>query len=152
MGKLQPVFSWQKYEGKPEEQTEQFQYQLQRQHIITANSINTTIDDLTYFTTARVTGFAWINGHPIWTKTLTGTIVGSAITAYPIGVMISSLVSLSGTAQNSIPMTTRGLPLPFINTAGNNIGIYSDTVNVYVDAADGTWNGYTFYITIKYTV
>ena len=43
--KLQPNFSWQKYEGKPEDQKQQFQYQLQTQHIVVANSVNGTIDD-----------------------------------------------------------------------------------------------------------
>ena len=78
--KLQPNFSWQKYEGQPEQQREQFQYQLQSQHIQVANSVNTTIDDESYWTRERMTAFTWIDGSAIWTKTITGTIVAGVST------------------------------------------------------------------------
>ena len=69
MGKLQPNFSWQKYEGQPEDQKQQFQYQLQTQHIQVANSVNTIIDDESFFLRERQTSFAWVNNNAIWTLT-----------------------------------------------------------------------------------
>lgn len=149
--KLQPNYSWQKYEGEEEDQKNQFQYQLQNQHIQVANTVNTTIDDMSYWTRERATSETWIDERQIYTKTLTGTIVGTAATPYPIGATIRTLVSLTGTAQDTVPMTAIGLTLPFINAAGDDIGLSTDLTNVIVDAFNAMWAGYTFYVTIKYT-
>lgn len=149
--KLQPNFSWQKYERKPEDQKEQFQYQLQTQHILVANSINTTIDDASYFTRERQTAFTWIDNRPIYTKSFTGTITGSAVTAYPIGSTICSLISIEGTAQNANPVSNFAIPIPFINNSGDNIGVFCDATNFYIDAFNGVWSNYQFFITLKYT-
>jgi hypothetical protein len=154
MGKLQPNFSWQKYEGKPEDQKQQFQYQLQTQHIQVANSVNTIIDDESYFTAERQTNFTWIDSRPIWRKTITGLIVGAAITPYLHGITgIRTLVNVIATAQNAVPMTTVGFTLPFVDpaTPANNIGIYVNTTQVVITTGNAAFNGYTFYVTIEYT-
>ena len=151
MTKLQPNFSFQKYQSDSEDDKKQFVYQLMQQHILVANAINATIDDASYWTTERATGDTWIDGAQIYTKTLTGVIIGSTQTAYPIGATIYSLASLIGTAQDAVPMAIQGLTLPYINTNGNDIGLYTDTTNIYVNAFDNTWAGYIFFVTIKYT-
>lgn len=155
MGKLQPNFSWQTYEGEPEDQREQFQYQLQTQHIQVANSVNATIDDESYFARERQTSFTWIDGKPIYTKTVQGTItVSGGINSVAHGIArINTLVNLIGSAQNATPLTVLGFPLPYADpgTPANGLGLFIDPTNVYVSTGSGMWVGYTFYITIEYT-
>lgn len=152
--KLQPNFSWQKYEGKPEDQKEQFQYQLQSQHIQVANSVNATIDDESYWTRQRQTAFTWIDSKPIWTKTITGVIVGTAITSYPHGITnIDKVVHLEGSAQDALPMATFALPLPHISPTVllNSIGVFADPVNINLNVGNNAFAGYVFSATIYYT-
>lgn len=150
MGKMQPNFSWQKYQDDAQDRANQFQYQLQQMHIVAANSVNATIDDISYWTQERPTGETWIGGQQIYTKTLTGTIVGAAITPYAIGATIKTLVSITGTFQDAVPFTIDANPLPYLNSAGNTVGIWASNTQVFIDANDPTFDGYTFYITLKY--
>ncbi len=154
MGKLQPNFSWQKYEGKEEDQKQQFQYQLQSQHIQVANSVNTTIDDESFWTRERQTSFTWVDGRAIWTKTITGLLVGTAVTPYVHGITgIYTVIDITATAQNAVPMTTVGFTLPFVDpvTPANNVGLYIDNTQIVITTVSNAFNGYTFYATIKYT-
>lgn len=152
--KLQPNFSWQKYEGKPEDQKEQFQYQLQTQHIQVANAVNATIDDESFFSRERMTAFTWIDGKAIWKKTLRGTIVGTSLNATPHGITnIKTVVELQGTYQNAIPLSTVAVTLPYLdpNVLLNSVGLFMDTTNVYLNAGNNVWAGYLFSVTIYYT-
>jgi hypothetical protein len=152
--KVQPNFSWQKYEGKSEDQKEQFQYQLQQEHIVVANAINATIDDESFFLKERQTSFAWVDGKFIYTKTITGVLVGTAVTPYLHGITgINKIVNIIATAQNAIPLTTVGFTLPFVDpvTPANNVGIYVNTTQVVITTGNGAFNGYPFYVTIEYT-
>src|ERR1700733_8109797 len=116
MAKLQPQFSWQKYEGQPEDQKQQFQYQLQQHHVLISNSINATIDDISYFSRQRATSETWIDNRQIYKLTLSGTIVGSADTSYTHGIVgLRTFIKSEGSAQNAIPMTVKGIPLPYID-------------------------------------
>jgi len=154
MGKLQPNFSWQKYEGQPEDQKQQFQYQLQTQHIQVANSVNTIIDDESFFTRERQTSFAWIDNRAIYTKTITGVVVGSTTTPYPHGITgLNKVILLQGSAQNAQPITTFALPLPYIDpvTLLNSIGIFVDNTNLYLNVGNAAFSGYLFSVTIYYT-
>jgi len=152
--KLQPNFSWQKYEGEPEDQKDQFQYQLQNQHIQVANSVNATIDDESFFTRERMTSFTWVDGKPIWKKTISGTIAAPGLTTVAHGIVgINTVVQITGSAQNAKPLTTFSLTLPHVdpNALANGLGLFIDTVNVYVNAGNATWNGYLFSATIYFT-
>lgn len=155
MSKLQPNFSWQKYEGNPEDQKQQFQYQLQTQHIQVANSVNTTIDDLSYWTRERVTGFSWVDGRPIYTKTITGTITPApGVTTVPHGITgIRTVVGLTGTAQDATPLATFGLTLPYVDPTAlaNGLGLFIGTTDVFINAGNATWLNYIFHVTIQYT-
>lgn len=161
MGKLQPNFSWQKYEDSEQNREEQFQYQLQQEHIQVANTTNSTIDDMSFFTKERMTSETWITGKPIWKKTLTGVIVGTADTAYPSGITITppqffTLVQLSGVMQN--PGTfTDGEPLPYVDTAlvANQVELYfsvtAGVYNLHIVTGNGLFTGYQFAVTVMYT-
>lgn len=154
MGKLQPNFSWQKYEGEPEDQKQQFQFQLQAQHIQVANSVNATIDDESYWIRERQTAFRWVDNRPIYTKTISGLLVGSAATPYLHGITgIHKIVNVTATAQNAIPLTTVGFTLPFIDpiTPANNVGIYANTTQIVITTGNNAFAGYPFYATIEYT-
>lgn len=155
MAKLQPNFSWQKYEGKEEDQKQQFQYQLQSQHIQVANSVNATIDDESFFSRERQTAFTWLDGRVIYTKTITGTIaVAPGVNPVPHGIpLIRTLVRLYGTAQNGTPLSAFGFPLPYVDpvTPANGIGLFIDTANVYVTTGNASWLNYIFHVTIEYT-
>jgi|ERR1700722_729537 len=155
MSKVQPNFSWQKYEGKEEDQKEQFQYQLQQNHIVLANAINATIDDESHFFTERQTSFRWVDGKPIWTKTLVSTItVIPGLTPIAHGIAsIDTLVSFSGTAQDAHPIAALGLPLPYNDPVApaNGIGLLLDPTNVYVYTTNGAWLNYIVNITLEYT-
>lgn len=153
MPKVQPNFSWQKYEGDNQNREDQFQKQLQQEHITVANAINTTIDDLSFFTTERVTGFLWVNNAPIYTKTIQGVIVGTADTAYPTGITgLVTLVSMDGIAQDASPMGT-GITLPYVdpNTVLSDVGIYMMGTDLHVNAGNADWDGYSFSVTLRYT-
>lgn len=152
--KLQTNFAWQKYEGEPEDQKNEFQYQLQSQHIQVSNSVNATIDDASFFTRERQTAFTWIDNKPIWTKTITGVIVGTATTAYPHGITgINKVVKLEGTAQDAQPLSAFALPLPYLDptTLLNSLGLFMSPTAVFINAGNGTFNGYLFSVTIYYT-
>jgi hypothetical protein len=157
MTKLQPNFSWQKYEGKPEDQKEQFQHQLQNQHIKVSNAVNATIDDISYFLRERPTGESWIDNTQIFTKTLTGLIaVNGGDTLVPTGIVgMNTLISLSGSCQLSSPTAGAANPLPYVDplTLLNSIGLYLLTNGTVlgIRSGNGSFVGFTFYVTIKYT-
>lgn len=154
MSKLQPNFSWQKYENNLEDQQEQFQYQLQQQHIVVANSVNAIIDDESYFTKPRMTSFTWIDGKVIWTKTITGTLTASPM-AIPHGIpVINKLVRLFGSAQDAQPLSVSGFPLPFLDlvSLNNSIEIYIDPTNINIVSPNDAWVGYLFSVTVEYTI
>lgn len=155
MGKLQPNFSWQKYEGRPEDQKEQFQYQLQQEHIVVANSVNATIDDESYFTKERQTSFTWINGRPIFTKTFTMTlaILGNNTINHNI-IGIAQVVGLHGIVQNAIPLSTLALPLPYSDTTSlaNQIALFTSPTQITIALnASSPWQNYLAQVTIEYT-
>ncbi len=155
MSKLQPNFSWQKYEGKPEDQKQQFQYQLQTQHIQVANSVNATIDDESYFITERQTGFAWMDGRFIWKKTFTGTVAAPSDQAISLGIMgaIRTVILIEGTIQNAVPVSTFALSLPYVdpNTLANGVGVYVTPTQLHINTGNASWNNYIYNVTIYYT-
>ena len=154
--KLQPNFSWQKYEGKPENQKEQFQYQLQTQHILVANSINTTIDDLSFFTRERVTGFSWVNQQPIWTKTLATAAWGGGGTTntIPLGITAANftIIKIEGCISNGNLPTSNTLVLPNLDVAlaANEISITRTGANIVLTSGGTNYSTYSGYITVYF--
>lgn len=157
MSKLQPNFSWQKYEGSPEDYNEQFQYQLQQEHIEVANTTNTTIDDLSYFTTTRALSFAWVNMSQIFSVTLAlnawtagGTVntiaIPNIMAKFTIIQMVSVLKDGNLPASNSYP-----LPYIDVTTAANSIQMQRVGTNVVITSGGTNYSTLTGYVTIYYT-
>lgn len=152
--KLQPNFSWQKYENAKEDSKEQFQFQLQQEHIQVANTTNATIDDESYFSRERMTSFTWMDGQPIWKRTISGVVLSTATTPYPHGVTgINVVVKFEGAMQGEIPLATLAAPIPYIDPTdlANGVGLYMDTTNIYLITGNANWAGYLFSVTIYYT-
>ncbi len=154
--KLQPTFSWQKYEGKPEDQKNQFQYQLQNQHVQVSNSVNATIDDSSYWTRERQTGFTWIDDKPIWTKTIptsTWAAVGT-VNTIPLGITGDFyLIQFFCFISNGSLSTSNTLFIPHndVAVAINNISIARLATNIVITTGGVDMSAYSGYVTIYYT-
>lgn len=152
--KLQPNFSWQKYVGRAEDEKQQFQYQLQQEHIVVANSVNATIDDASRWTRERQTAFTWIDGKPIYTKTFTTTLTVAGDNTINHGITgIERVVGLYGMAQDTIPMAIQAVPLPNVDptTPANGIRLYTTTTQIHIFLGGATYQNYLAEVTIEYT-
>jgi|ERR1700690_78099 len=155
MAKLQPNFSWQKYEGKPEDQKEQFQYQLQQEHIVVANAVNATISDLSFFTTERQTSFAWVNGKYIFTKTIAtpAWTAAGTIDTIPLGIAGNfSVIDWTCWISNGTLASSTTLLLPNVDVAvaANEISIVRNGTNVILTSGGTDYSAYTGYLTVYY--
>lgn len=153
--KVQPNFSWQKYEGSPEDQKEQFQYQLQQEHIVLANSINATIDDESFFTRERQTSFLWVNGKPIWTKTLaTVAWAGGGITnTIPLGITGDfTVINMVCCISDGALSTSNTLLLPHIDVAvaANEISIVRNGTNIILTSGGTNRSAFSGYVTVYF--
>lgn len=155
MSKLQPNFSWQKYEGASEDEKEQFQYQLQREHIVVSNAINTTVDDISYFTNERKTSIVWVNNTYVYTKSISTqswTAVGT-VNTIPLGItgnftVIDMVCCISnGTSSSS---TTLLLPNLDVTIAANSISIKRVGTNVVLTSGGTDYSAYSGYVTVYY--
>lgn len=149
--KLQPNFSWQKYEGKLEDQKQQFQYQLQSQHIQVANSINSTIDDESYWTRERQNSFTWLDGRSVYSKTLattSWTMVGT-VNTIPHGIAGNfTVISFGGYLADG----TINLSMPYLDavTGANSIGVLRSGSSVILTSGGTDYSTYSGHITIYY--
>ena len=155
MSKLQPNFSWQKYEGKPEDEKEQFQFQLQSQHIQVANSVNATIDDESFFLRERQTSFTWVNDKPIWTKTLATTawVTAGTVNIIPLGIsgnftVIDMVCCISDGALSS--SNTLMLPHVDVTLAANEISIVRNGTLVVLSSGGTDRSAYSGYVTVYF--
>ncbi len=152
--KLQPNFSWQKYEGQPEDQRQQFQFQLQQQHILVANALNATIDDESYFLRERMTAFTWINNKPIWTKTLpTVAWVGGTVNTIPLGItgnftVIDMQCCLSDGDLSS--SSTLLLPNLDVTTAANEISIIRVGTDIILTSGGTNRSAFSGFVTVYF--
>jgi hypothetical protein len=154
MGKLQPNFSWQKYEKAPEDQAEQFQYQLQSQHIETANSLNSTIDDESFFLRERQTSFTWVNSKPIYTKTLaTVAWVAGVTSTTPLGIVGDfTVIDMVCCVSDGAVAASNTLLLPHIDVAvaANEISIVRSGTNIVITSGGTNRSAFTGYVTVYY--
>lgn len=155
MGKLQPNFSWQKYQGKPEDQAEQFQKQLQTMHVVTANAINNTVDDLSFWTRERPTGFTWVDGSTLWTKTL-ATVAWAAVgttNTIPTGITGNfTVVYMSCCISDGALSTSNTLNIPHIDVAvaANEVSIVRNGTNIVLTSGGTDRSAYSGYVTIYF--
>ena len=143
--KLQPEFSFQKYESNKEDQSQQFQYQLQQEHIQVSNTTNSTIDDLSFWPRERMTSFTWVNSKPIFTKTvaLVAWTVGGTVNTFSLGIteaftIINSICYVSdGTTSMPIPndtinlTITNAVPGTATITAGVDMSAFTGFLTVF---------------------
>lgn len=153
--KLQPNFSWQKYEGKPEDQKEQFQYQLQNQHIQVANTVNATIDDESYFTRERQTSFSWVNNKPLWTKTIqTPAWTGGGITnTIPLGIKGDfTVVNMVCCLSDGSVAASNTLLLPHLAQTGptGSISIVRNGTNIILTSGGADRSTFLGYVTVYF--
>ena len=155
MGKLQPNFSWQKYEGKPEDQVDQFQKRLQTEHVLVANSVNSTIDDLSYWERERPTAFTWVDSKQIYTKTVaTSTWAAGVTNTIPLGIdgdfyVINFVCCISNGALAS--SSTLLLPHLDVGVPANEISIVRNGTNVTLVSGGTNRSAFSGYVTIYYT-
>lgn len=153
--KLQPNFSWQKYEGKPEDQKEQFQYQLQQQHGVVSNSINATIDDSSYFTRERMTSFTWVDNKAIWTKTVfCGALPNAGLKTVAHGIdftKVNQVVGIKGIAYDPVTPLAIGLNFADGGGAADSVGVFVDATNINLSTGSNRTGFTQTYVTIEFT-
>jgi len=153
--KLQPNFSWQKYEGQPEDQKQQFQYQLQNQHIQVSNAVNATIDDLSFFTRERQTAFTWVNNKPILTKTLptSSWVAVGTLNAIPLGISGDfTVIDMVCCISNGTVSASDTLLLPHIDglVLANSLAIVRNGTTVNLISAGADRSAFSGYLTVYY--
>ncbi len=156
--KIRPNFSWQKYEGSPENYKEQFQFQLQNQYTTIANSINSTINDISYFLEERQTGENFVNGQHIWNVTFpTGALPSNATPlSIPIPINVVNTITFinfyccvsNGTATSSNSFM---LPILSTTTPANEVAIKRTGMNIVITSGGTDYSAYSGFITILYT-
>ena len=158
--KLQPNFSYQKYESKPEDALEQFQYQLMQEHIQVANTTNSTIDDASFWDRERMTSFTWVDGLPIWTKTLATVswTVGGTVNIIPLNIAALTnnlivIIQAEGYISDGRSYTTSNtLFLPNVDTAvaANEISIVRTGTNIILTSGGTNYSAWSGYVTVYY--
>ena len=154
--KLQPNFSWQTYQHKPEDQHNQFQKQLQQMHIVTANSVNATIDDASFWLRERQTGFTWVDGKPLYTKTVATTAwtAGGTVNTIPLGIVGNFTVrQIECVLSDGALSTSTSVPVPYIDVAvaANSIQLVRVGTNVVLTSGGTNYSAYSGYVTVYYT-
>lgn len=159
MSKLQPNFSWQKYEGNAEDKDEQFQYQLQSQFITIANAVNTNVNDLSFWLRERETAFMWVTGQPIFTQTFATTTwtAGGTVNTIPMNltpgpkgnVQITYFGCVIG---NGTTTSSTSLPVPYIDVTvpANSIQLQRIGQNIILTSGGTDYSAYSGFVTIYY--
>ena len=154
--KLQTNFAWQKYEGDPENQKNEFQYQLQNQHVQVSNAVNSTIDDDSFFLRERQTAFTWVAGAPrnaIWKVTVptatwsAGPPFNNVITLPITGSF--TVIFMFGTISNGT--TTINLPHVDSTAVGNGVSIVRTGTTVTLTTQNAATTAFSGFVTVYYT-
>ena len=107
--------------------------------------------DSVYSTTERNTGRTWIDGKPIYRKTIDfGLLPSSSSKDVAHGITtLEKVIQLYGISDNG----TYQIPIPHTNTAGLNFSYstFVDQTNVNITTGGATHTAYYAYITIEYT-
>lgn len=154
MSRIQPNFSWQKYEGKPEDQKEQFQYQLQQQHILVSNALNATVDDMSFWTRERQTGYNWVDNKPVYTKTLATVAwtAGGTQNVIPLGITGNfTVVNMVCCISDGTLSSSNTLLMPHLDTVvANQVSIVRNGTNVVLSSGGTNRSGFSGYLTVYY--
>jgi hypothetical protein len=159
MGKLQPNFSWQKYEGNLEDAREQFQYQLQSQYLTISSAFNATINDLSFWTRERATGFTWVTGQELYTQTYATTAwtAGGTVNTIPLNLTAGpkgqlQVVYFSCVLSNGMATSSTSIPVPYVDVSvpANSIQLQRVGENIVLTSGGTNYSTYSGYVTIYY--
>ena len=173
MGKIQPNFSWQKYEKEgTENEGDQFQYQLQKEHLVVSDSVNGTIDDLSYLVSGtimtnlpvselnlpveRATAWIWVDTSQIFKMTLpTATwVLGGGFYTNTIIIPIVGnflIVYMQCCISDGNLSTSNTLNLPHIDVSvsNNSVEIVRNGTNINLKSV-ANYSAFSGYVTIYY--
>lgn len=155
MAKLPPNFSWQKYQEEPQDSREQFQFQLQSMYNGISNSANAIIDDESFFLRERQTSFTWVNGQPIFTKTLPTSAWTAAGTSNVIPLGITSnftVIDMVCCISDGSLFSSNTLLLPHLDVGGGggSISIVRNGENIVLTSGGVNRSAYSGFVTVYY--
>lgn len=120
------------------------------------NVINTLNEERSYSTTEHATGKKWIDGKPIYRKTINiGTLPNNTTKSVSLGIVMASLVSVQGYAHRTLDDLI--IPIPFVNPSllNQNVAVtfplVNGVTNIRVLTASDLTVYETCYITVEYT-
>lgn len=123
---------------------------------VTGTNIDWTTTAQSYSTTEVDTGATWIDGKPIYKKTIDmGTLpaAGATTTSDVSSLNIETLVDCRGMAWN--PTSRNFRPLPFVGDSMDNmlrVDVQNGSDLRIISTTGGIWGGYTkSYVTLWYT-
>lgn len=152
--KLQTNFSWQKYEGKPENQKEQFQYQLQQMFLQISNTTNSTIDDASYFTRERATSDTWVDVKQLYKISVATGALNAGTTAVNLPITGNfTVIAMQCCVSDGTLSTSNTLNLPHIDVAvaANNLAFIRNGTTVNIISGGTNRSAYSGYLTVWYT-
>lgn len=119
---------------------------------ITASMIDwSTVGFYNYSTTEHTVG-TWIDGKPIYRKTINiGTLPSSSSSGKNIAHNISNLGFMIKIEGGAMASDGARIPLPYADTSGTGVvGVFINNTNVYVFAGQNR-SSYSGYVTLYYT-
>ena len=112
-----------------------------------------TLNVMNYSTTEKNTGMTWIDGKPIYRKTIdVGTLPNASVKRVNINVStLKNVLDIRGVAWLSIGLT---IPLPYVNPSNSvyQVEVYvNENKQVVIQTGDNKSNYTNSYVTILYT-
>lgn len=114
-----------------------------------ATDLENTDNKFNFSTTEKVVG-TWINGKPLYQKTLTGTI-SSVSSGNNINHEISNLETVVKVEGMAVYATSLFVPINFYNTESLRTYAFVSTTAIALWVKDNNFLNKPFYITIQYT-
>lgn len=116
-----------------------------------AQKLNQKQFGVKYSTDEQLTGDVWIDGKPIYRKTIyTGQLPNNAQTLTEHNISnIDKVVKIYGLAWNSTP-TFLTLPYPH-STAGSSMATFADTTKITIGSGSDRTPYTNSYVTLEYT-
>ena len=109
-----------------------------------------TISNMDYSTSEQDTGCKWIDGKPIYRKTVnTGTMPNNTRKQVAHGISnLGFIISMSGAAYGN----STYLPIPYTDTtSANSLGLYASTTDIILFTSTNMSYLTTSYVTLYYT-
>lgn len=110
-------------------------------------------NDISYSTDEQFTGKYWIDGRPVYQKTINfGALPNATTKSVAHGISnLDYVIDIYGVAQNPNISTHSTLPLPLPSPSGNLVTFWTTDTYVEVSAPNGDRSAYTIcYITMVY--